>query len=105
MITKASAEWVPLSQVTTTYWLKARPMVTPDYAIPSTSFDWERSRATRHDLTTASLFEYVDMVVHRDDVLVRWPAGSELFSLKLGMRGMHIDLKELGRRVRDRWRQ
>ena len=39
------------------------------------------------------------------DVLARWPAGSELFSLKLGMRGMHIDLKELGRRVRDRWRQ
>ena len=67
--------------------------VTHDYAIPSSTmfdppFDWERSRATRRDPATASLFEYVDIVTHRDDVLARWPvpvdravrAGSETIS-------------------------
>ena len=86
------------------------PTVTQDYAIPpNTKFDdplnWERSRAMRRDHVTKSLFEYVGIVAHRDDVLARWPAaGSELFSLKPGWRGMHIDLKELGRRIRDWWR-
>jgi hypothetical protein len=57
------------------------PVITSDYVIPSDmrfdSFDWERNKAFRHDHVTKSLFEYVEIVVHRDDVLARWPASNE----------------------------
>ena len=33
------------------------------------TWDWERSYATRRDATTKSLFEYLDIVANRDDVL------------------------------------
>jgi hypothetical protein len=38
------------------------------------TWDWERSYATRRDATTKSLFEYVDIVANRDDVLGLWPS-------------------------------
>jgi hypothetical protein len=38
------------------------------------TWDWERSYATRRDATTKSLFEYVDIVASRDDVLGLWPS-------------------------------
>ena len=55
----------------------APPAVTSDYAVsPDTRFchfDWERSYAARRDAITRSLFEYVGLVVHRDDALALWP--------------------------------
>jgi hypothetical protein len=36
------------------------------------TWDWERSYATRRDQTTKSLFEYMDIVASRDDVLGLW---------------------------------
>ena len=38
------------------------------------TWDWERSYATRRDATTKSLFEYMDIVASRDDVLGLWPS-------------------------------
>jgi hypothetical protein len=38
------------------------------------TWDWERSYATRRDATTKSLFEYVDIVANREDVLGLWPS-------------------------------
>lgn len=37
------------------------------------TWDWERSYALRRDATTKSLFEYMDLVGNRDDVLKLWP--------------------------------
>ncbi len=37
------------------------------------TWDWERSYATRRDVTTKSLFEYANIVCNRDDVLRLWP--------------------------------
>jgi hypothetical protein len=37
------------------------------------TWDWERSCATRRDAITKSLFEYMDIVGCRDDVLKLWP--------------------------------
>jgi hypothetical protein len=37
------------------------------------TWDWERSYATRRDATTRSLFEYMEIVGNRDDVLKLWP--------------------------------
>jgi hypothetical protein len=37
------------------------------------AWDWERSYATRRDEITKSLFEYMDIVASRDDVLRLWP--------------------------------
>jgi hypothetical protein len=37
------------------------------------TWDWERSYATRRDAITKSLFEYVEIVGNRDDVLKFWP--------------------------------
>jgi hypothetical protein len=52
------------------------PVVTPDYEISPTehfdSFDWERSYARRRDPISKALFEYVNIVANRDDLL-RWP--------------------------------
>lgn len=64
----------------------AAPVVTtPDYGIPPDTvfawFDWERSYATRRDPVTRSLFEYVDIVVHRDDVLDLWPDQAKAIDL------------------------
>ena len=36
------------------------------------TWDWERSYAIRRDATTKSLFEYMDLVGNRDDVLKLW---------------------------------
>ena len=64
----------------------AAPVVTtPDYSIPPDTvfarFDWERSYATRRDPATRSLFEYVDIRVHRDDVLELWPDQAKAIDL------------------------
>jgi hypothetical protein len=37
------------------------------------SWDWERSRATRTDRISKSLFEYTNIECNRDDVLKLWP--------------------------------
>jgi hypothetical protein len=54
------------------------PKCTPDHAILSddrfSEWDWERSHAFRRDADTKSLFEYIDIVGNRDDVLKLWPA-------------------------------
>jgi hypothetical protein len=58
------------------------PIITPDQPLPKDNrsfdhWDWERSRAiTRNDPITKSVIEYVDIVVHRDDVLKLWPAAT-----------------------------
>lgn len=41
------------------------------------TWDWERSYAIRSDATTKSLFEYVEIVGNRDDVLRLWPPTTE----------------------------
>jgi hypothetical protein len=41
------------------------------------SWDWERSHAIRRDANTKSLFEYMDIVANRDDVLRLWPPTTE----------------------------
>jgi hypothetical protein len=38
------------------------------------TWDWEFCRATRTDSNTKSLFEYAEIVAHRDDVLRTWPS-------------------------------
>jgi hypothetical protein len=38
------------------------------------TWDWERSYAVRTDATTKSLFEYMEIVGNRDDVLKLWPS-------------------------------
>jgi hypothetical protein len=54
----------------------APTVVTQDHLIPAnTAFkgcDWERGRAHRYS-PTKSLYEYIDITVHRDDVLALWP--------------------------------
>ena len=54
------------------------PKCTPDQVIlPDDKFstwDWERSHAFRRDAATKSLFEYIEIVGNRDDVLKLWPA-------------------------------
>ena len=48
--------------------------------LPSDIFshwDWARSCARRRDPTTKSLFEYLNIVGHRDDVLQLWPEPDE----------------------------
>jgi hypothetical protein len=37
------------------------------------TWDWERSYATMRDESTKSLFEYMEIVGYRDDVLKLWP--------------------------------
>ncbi len=45
-------------------------------------WDWERSRAiTRNDPITKAVFEYVDIVVHRDDALALWPASAAVLAI------------------------
>jgi hypothetical protein len=54
-----------------------QPNIIPDYLILSTDvfqkWDWEYSRATRWDEKTRTLFEYVNIVVHRDNAFACWP--------------------------------
>jgi hypothetical protein len=55
---------------------KVEPTTAFDQPIPDGNYhtwDWERSHAIRRELTTNSLFEYVNIVGHRDDVLALWP--------------------------------
>ena len=57
------------------------PKITPDYPIRPTDvfqeWDWEKSHAIRRDKKSRALFEYVNIVVHRDDVLACWPELTE----------------------------
>jgi hypothetical protein len=68
--------------------LRLKPGEQPPNVEPTTAFDqpvpdgkyrwdWERSRATRRESTTNSLFEYVNIVGHRDDVLALWPPNTK----------------------------
>jgi hypothetical protein len=56
---------------------KIPPKSEPDQPILAidefSKWDWERSYATRRDTTTKFLFEYVNIVGNRDDVLRLWP--------------------------------
>ena len=55
---------------------EVEPTTAFDQPIPDGNYrtwDWERSHATRREPTTNSLFEYVNIVGHRDDVLALWP--------------------------------
>jgi hypothetical protein len=55
---------------------KVEPTTAFDQPIPDGNYhpwDWERSHAIRREPTTNSLFEYVNIVGHRDDVLALWP--------------------------------
>jgi len=58
-----------------------QPKITPDYPIRPTDvfqeWDWERSHAIRQDNKSRALFEYVNIVVHRDDELACWPELTE----------------------------
>ena len=52
-----------------------------DYPIPPEMkfgpFDWERSHAfSPNDPVTRSVYEYLDIIAHRDEVLARWPVGA-----------------------------
>lgn len=52
------------------------PEIVPNCLIAWGAFDnwdWERSRATRHDLQTGSHFEYVDIYGDHDEVFRLWP--------------------------------
>ena len=53
------------------------PKCTPDQVVPPddkfSTWDWERSHAFRRDAATKSLFEYIEIVGNRDDVLQLWP--------------------------------
>jgi hypothetical protein len=56
--------------------LKVEPMTAFDQPIPDGNYlawDWERSCATRRASSTNTLFEYVNIVGHRDDALTLWP--------------------------------
>ena len=55
-----------------------KPIITPDFPLhPTITFtkpwDWERSRASRRDAVTKSLFWYYQIEVHPDDVRALWP--------------------------------
>jgi hypothetical protein len=60
---------------------ESRPEIILEQPIlPSDIFshwDWARSCAQRSDPTTKSLFEYLNIVGHRDDVLQLWPEPGE----------------------------
>jgi len=54
-----------------------QPKRTPDHPILArdrfSTWDWERSCATRRNATTKSLFKYMGIVGNRDDALRLWP--------------------------------
>ena len=57
------------------------PTLTMDYPIPPDTkfgtFDWERSHAfSPNDPVTRSVYEYLDIISHRDDALALWPVGA-----------------------------
>ena len=58
-----------------------QPKITPDCPIlPTDAFedwDWEYSRAIRRDKKSRALFEYVNIVVNREDMLACWPELTE----------------------------
>jgi hypothetical protein len=56
------------------------PTTAFDQPVPDGNYltwDLERSYATRRESTTKSIFEYVNIVGHRDDVLALWPPNTE----------------------------
>jgi hypothetical protein len=57
-----------------------QPKRTPDHSILArdrfSTWDWERSCATRRNATTKSLFKYVGIVGNRDDALRLWPSSA-----------------------------
>jgi hypothetical protein len=66
---------------------KVEPTTAFDQPIPDgnyLSWDWERSHATRREPTTNSLFEYVNIVGHRDDVLALWPLNTNAPADQIG---------------------
>jgi hypothetical protein len=76
--------------------LRLKPGEQPPNVEPTTAFDqpvpdgnyltWdlEGSRATRRESTTNSLFEYVNIVGHRDDVLALWPPNTKAPVARVG---------------------
>jgi hypothetical protein len=54
---------------------KVEPKTAFDQPVPDGNYRWdlERSYATPRESSTNSLFEYVNIVGHRDDVLALWP--------------------------------
>jgi hypothetical protein len=66
---------------------KWEPATALDQPIPDRNYriwDWERSYATRREPATKSLFEYVNIVGHRDDVLALWPLNSNAPADQIG---------------------
>jgi hypothetical protein len=56
------------------------PTTAFDQPVPDGNYltwDLERSYATRRQPTTKSIFEYVNIVGHRDDVLALWPPSTK----------------------------
>ena len=56
------------------------PTTAFDQPVPDGNYltwDLERSYATRRESTTKSIFEYVNIVGHRDDVLALWPLNTK----------------------------
>jgi hypothetical protein len=75
--------------------LRLKPGEQPPNVEPATAFDqpiadgnyrwdWEGSRATRRESTTNSLFEDVNIVGHRDDVLALWPLNTKASADQVG---------------------
>jgi hypothetical protein len=59
---------------------RVEPTTAFDQPVPDGNYltwDLERSYATRRESTTKSIFEYVNIVGHRDDVLALWPPKTE----------------------------
>jgi hypothetical protein len=66
---------------------KVEPTTAFDQPIPDgnyRSWDWERSRATRRESSTNTLFEYVNIVGHRDDALALWPLNTNTSVEQIG---------------------
>jgi hypothetical protein len=66
---------------------KIEPTIAFDQPIPDGNYltwDWERSHATRRECTTNSLFEHVNIVGHRADVLALWPLNTDAPANQIG---------------------
>jgi hypothetical protein len=60
---------------------KLEPTAAFDQPIPAGNYciwDWERSYATRRESPANSLFEYVNIVGHRDEALALWPLNTDV---------------------------
>jgi hypothetical protein len=81
------------------------PTVTAHYPIPPdtrfATFDWERSRAfSPNDPVTRSLYEYLDIIAHRDDVLALRPVETEAETTRRTIALAIIDGHAQGRSIR-----